>query len=246
MMTGRAILGSVLLFALGACTTNVQTDPARTATEELLLSTASERAAAKLAPEIQPGAKVFVDNSNFEGTDSKYAIACIRSRLLQLGARLVDDKKNADIVVETRAGALSTNRRTFMVGIPQFNIPVPFASAPLPFPEIALYGTEEQKAVAKFGVTAYDTKKGALVSAQDPQYGFSHNTKKTLLIFVSWRDSDYLPENAENQDSVENDPKKTKAYIGINGNGYGTPESAPSAPAAPSAPSSSPFPSIMH
>jgi len=220
MIRQKAIL-VLMLAVLGGCTTNVQTDPSRTATEELLLSTASERAAAKLAPEIAPGAKVFLDNSNFEGTDSKYAIASIRSRMLQRGAKLVDDKKSADVVIETRAGALSTNRKTFMIGIPQFNIPIPLATAPLTFPEIALYGKQEQKAIAKFAITGYDAKKGTLVTAQDPQYGFSHNTKKTVFLFVSWTDSDYLPENAEKEETDQKaSAEKEALHLGINGNGY--------------------------
>lgn len=46
-----------------------------------------------------------------------------------------------------------------MIGIPQFNLPIPLSSAPLTFPEIALYGSQEQKGVAKIAATGYDAKK---------------------------------------------------------------------------------------
>lgn len=243
MSMKHRILSASLLMALASCTTNVQTNPARTATEELLISTAAERAAAKLALDIPENANVFVDNSNFEGTDSKYAIASIRTSLLTHNIRLVDDRKNADVIIETRAGALSTDRKSFLIGIPQFNIPIPLASGTLPFPEIALYGKDEQNGVAKFGVTGYDAKKGTLVSTQDPQYGFSHNIKKTVLLFISWTDSDYLPAGADTDKTTDEDPsKKSRPHIEINGNGYAPAVSAPAA--APAAPAAATLPSF--
>jgi hypothetical protein len=198
-------LSTALLFALEGCTTNAQSNPPRTATEELLISTAAEHAAAKLTLPMPAQSAVFVDNSNFEGTDSKNAIAAIRTVLLQHGAKLVDDKKKADVIIETRAGALSIDRSTFLIGIPQFNIPVPFASTPVTFPEIALYGTEEQEGVAKFAVTGYDAKKGTLVATQEPQYGFSHKTNKTAFFFISWTDTDAIPD----EDDVQGDTGNT-------------------------------------
>jgi hypothetical protein len=187
----------IILMLLEGCTTRAQSNPARTATEELLLSSATDRAAIKLALAVPKNAKVFVDSTNFEGTDGKYAVAAIRSHLLQNHMRLVNNRKNADVIVEIRAGALSTDRSSFMIGTPQFNIPIPLASSSLPFPQIALYSFEDQKGVAKFAMAAYDAKTGMLVDAQDPQYGFSHNIKKTLLFVVTWTVRDYMPEDAE-------------------------------------------------
>jgi hypothetical protein len=235
-----------LLLGLAACTTTVQTNPARTATEEMLISTAAERAAEKLALKLPVNANIFIDTTNFEGTDSKYAIASIRSHLLQKGAQLTDDKKKADIIVEASAGALSTDRNSFLIGIPQFNIPVPLASSPLPFPEIAIYGTDVQKGVAKFAIDSYSAKNGKMVDAQEPQYGFSHNTKKTLLFFITWTHTDYLPEGVEEQADKELEAKKAKAHLEFNANGYApsigtiggsTSTTAPAAAAPASVPS---------
>jgi len=201
----------VFLTFLSGCSNTVQSNPPRTATEELLISTAAEHAAVKLALQIPPHAAVFVDNSNFEGTDSKYAIGAIRASLLQKGMRLVDDKKTADIIVETRSGALSIDRDSFLIGVPQFNVPVPFTSSPLTLPEIALYGTEDQKGVAKFAITGLDAKKGTLIASQDPQYGFAHNKKKTVLIFISWTDTDAVPD----EDSLNEDQNQTHETVAV-------------------------------
>lgn len=215
-------LSALALLTLSNCTTIVQTNPARTATEEMLISTASDRAAAKLAPDIPKGKKVFVDNTNFEGTDSKYAIASIRSHLIEQGIHLVDDKKTADVIIETRAGALSTDRSTFIIGIPQFNLPIPLASAPLAFPEIAIYGKDEQNGVAKFAYVAYDAKSSALVAIQEPQYGFAHNIRKTVLLFFSWLDTDYMPNDAANEEekNVNDKSEQDKLHLTLTPNSY--------------------------
>ena len=195
------------ILTLNACTTVVASNPPRTATEQLVISAAAERAADKITLDIPGKSKAFVDATNFEGTDSKNALGAIRASLLEKGVYLVGDKKDAQIVVEVRAGALSTDQDTFLVGIPQFTFPVPFASSPLSFPEIAIYSSTDQKGVAKFAAASYDAKQGNLISSQTPQYGYAHNTKKTVLIFFSWTDNDALPKE-------ENKAEETKTSNG--------------------------------
>jgi hypothetical protein len=195
----------VTLLAAASCTTTVDTNPSRSATEELLISTASDRAAEQLAVQIPKNSKVFVDSGNFAGTDakdmdSKYAVAAIHASLLKRGAHLVGDKKGAQTIIEVRSGALSTDQKSFLIGVPQFNIPIPFSATPLAFPEIALYKDADQKGVAKFGIVSYDAKTGTLIAEQEPQYGFAHNVTKTLLIFFSWRDNDVYPDDVEKRD----------------------------------------------
>lgn len=197
--TFRAALILSLLLAT-SCTTAVQSNPQRTATEELLISTAADRAANQLALQIPKNESAYVDTSSIEGTDSKYAGATIRDSLLKHGVHLVDKKENAQTVIEARSGALSTDQKDTLIGIPGFNIPIPFAAASLPFPKIALYEAADQEGVAQFAIVGYDNKTGGLVASQDPQYGFSHNVKRTVLIFFSWSENDAMPK--ENKDIV--------------------------------------------
>ncbi len=185
----------LVLIALAACTTNVTTNPPRSAMEELLISTAADRAAQNLALQIPKGTKVFVDAGNMDGTDSKYAIAAIHDSLLRQGANLVGEKKDAQKIIEIRAGALSTDQKQFLIGIPQFNVPIPLSSGPLTFPEIALYKDEEQNGIAKLGMTSYDAKTGALAASQEPQFGYAHSNENTILIFYSWKGNDVIPKD---------------------------------------------------
>src|SRR3546814_525808 len=122
------------LLGVSACTTARETSPSRTATEQLLISAAADRAANALALNIPPASQVYVADTYFEGTDSKYAIAALRARLLTLGARLVDERPQADVVVDLRSGALSIDESKTLVGVPGFDLPIPLAG-PLGVPE---------------------------------------------------------------------------------------------------------------
>ena len=183
-----------LALAVSACTTVRETSPPRTATEELLISTAADRAADRLSPAIPGGTKVFVDASYLDGTDVKYATAAIRDRLLKLGAHLVVDRKSADMVVELRSGALSIDEHSFLLGIPAFPVPIPLAGT-LEFPEIALYKRVERKGIAKFAATGYDANSGALKDSASAQYGLSHHIDWVLLFFIDWHKDDVLPKD---------------------------------------------------
>jgi len=188
---GLAALAAVLL---SGCTTGRQTDPPRTATEQLLISTAADRAAARIALDLGPERKCFLDATNFEGLDGKYAIAAIRSSLLKKGTRFVGDKKDADTIVEIRSGALSIDKHDTLVGIPSVDIPIPLAGN-FGTPEIALYKSEAQEGIAKFAATAYDAKDGRFLGESAPPLGRSQ-IKRQVVLIVSWIEDDVHAEAA--------------------------------------------------
>ena len=100
----RACLGLACLLA--GCSITRATNPPRTATEQLLISTAVDRAVAGMKFDIPKGTSVFVDAANFEGYDFKYAVASVTERVLQEGGRFAMDRSKADMVVALRSGAL--------------------------------------------------------------------------------------------------------------------------------------------
>jgi hypothetical protein len=179
---------ALLVALLPGCTTARQTDPQRTATEQLLISTAADRAANSIVLNLGPERKAFLDASNFEGIDGKYAIAAIRSSLLKKGTRIVPEKKDADTIVEIRSGALSIDKHQSLVGIPSVDIPIPLAGD-FGTPEVALYKSEEQEGVAKFAATAYDAKDGRFLGESTPPLGRS-KIKRQVLLIVSWIEDD--------------------------------------------------------
>ncbi len=195
-MVRGAIVIAVAALQLAACTTERQTSPTRTATEQMLISTAADRAAADLALGLTPGTRIYVDASNFEGTDSRYAVAAIRDRLLRDGAALVRLPSDAEVIVEIRAGALSIDESDTLFGIPSYQVPVPLTSGPLELPEVALYKQSERKGVVKIAAVAYHAESGRLIAASDPRFGYSHERDYRILFF-SWSTSDLPQEEGD-------------------------------------------------
>lgn len=183
-----ALLGGLI----AACSDLRESEPGRTATEQLMFSTAIERVFDNLAIQIPPGTKVFVDARYVQGTDSLYLVATLRDRILRQGGYLVTTRSEADLVFEPRVGALSIDRRTTLVGIPSFPIPIPLTGE-FQFPELALFKEDRQQGVVKLALTSYDARTGELYSSLAPAYGFSQSTDWVLLLLVDWHDNDLMP-----------------------------------------------------
>lgn len=192
-MPYRALAFLALLVVLAGCSTVKETDTGRTATEQLLLSTAADRAAEQTAQKISAGTTVFIDERFVEGADGKYAIAAIRDHILRRGARLVAERKDAAMAVELRIGALAVDDKNTLVGIPDFGVPIPLAGN-VNVPEIALFKKRRRQGVIKIAATTVDTQTGELVQAGDPVYGFAEKTDMALLIFFSWSRNDLMPD----------------------------------------------------
>lgn len=189
----RGLATAFLLLSLGACSTLRESEPGRTATEQLIFSTAIDRICDKIAIDLPAGSKVFVDATYVEGTDSKYLVASLRDRILRHGGNLVVARDQADLVFEPRVGALSIDRKKTLVGIPAIPIPIPLAGE-FTVPELALFKRDRRQGVVKLALTSYDAKTGALKNSQAPTYAFSHQTEWVILLFISWDSNDLMPD----------------------------------------------------
>lgn len=189
---------SAALLGLTGCTTVRLTEPGQTATEQLLISVAVDHAVGQFDPHIPVGTKVFLDAQYFDSAPgdaalyAKYAVASVRDRLLHLGARLVDDRKNADMVAELRTGGQSIDHQDFLIGLPSITVPVPL-SGPLTTPKVSIFERDRQTGTAKMAITAYG-KDGALTASTGPAYGHSDQTHWVAFFVFSWTNSDLLPE----------------------------------------------------
>jgi hypothetical protein len=217
----RADLACVMIACLcvAACTTERSSVPQRTATEQLLISTAADRAAAELSLTIPKNTKIFIDRQYFQGYDEGYALNAIRTQFLKRGLALVDDRKNAEAIVAVASGALSTDSKALLIGIPALTLPFFPIGTSLSVPEIALFKTAQDKGVAKFVATGYDARTGKLIATTDPQYGISHLTNHTVLLFFSWQSGDLLPASVDkNSLSVANIASSIPNALGLKGN----------------------------
>ena len=185
-----AIVLGVLAILCG-CTSVRSTSPTRSAQEELLISTAADQAAANLAAQLPPNIRTYVDSSHLEAEDGPYAIAAIEDQLLRRGIRLTDDKAHADSIIILRSGALSTNERTMVVGLPPVSLPFFPLGNFLALPAFDLYAHGEYTGVAKFAASLYNPKTGRLIVSTGPQYGFSHEANWVVLFLFTWSRHDH-------------------------------------------------------
>jgi len=154
---------AALLGLVAGCGTTKMTDTRRTGTEQLLISTAVDRAVNQIDFQQLAGKDVFLDTTYLKGVeDENYVVSTLRQHMVASGCRLRDDREDATYIIEARAGAVGTNRSDLLVGVPQTNVPsfVVLAGAPSTIPEIPFVKKSEQKGVAKIVVFAYHRETG--------------------------------------------------------------------------------------
>jgi len=191
----RAALCVILAAAVGACTEVRRTAPERTATEQLLISTAADQAIEKLEIDAPDRASIFLDAQYYKSYDEGYVLAAVRERLAAQGHRLAAEREAAEYVVELRAGALSINRRRDFVGVGGFEAPIPLSEA-VEIPELAIFESLDRTGLAKLAFAVYRRADGKLISETGSVYGLSWLDKDQLL-GVGWRDENLLPERVE-------------------------------------------------
>ncbi|NQU26273.1 MAG: hypothetical protein HQ567_33725 [Candidatus Nealsonbacteria bacterium] len=149
--------------ALSGCGTTKWTDTRRTATEQLLVSDAMERAVAGLDFRAVASKKVYLDSKPLSGvTDSAYLVSTLRQHMLASGCQLMDAREAADYIAEVRAGAVGTDRSELTFGVPATQIPamLPVPGLPPSLPEMPLATRTEQRAVVKIAVFCYNRHTG--------------------------------------------------------------------------------------
>jgi len=162
------------LLALGACSSIRTTDPARTATEQFLLSKAARDAVDGLSFENLAGRKVFVDSTFFAASDQAFVLGELRAKLLLASVRLVQERNDAEVILEVRSAGVGIDRYDSLVGI----APLPLISGvtgatPLTTPEVAITKNQDQRGVASVAYVAFWKETGDVVSSSGPTLGRS-------------------------------------------------------------------------
>lgn len=190
------VLPLLVAVALGGCSSAVETLPGRTATEQLLLSHAADKAAVGFWSELKPGTSVFIEARNFNGEASDYALSALRQALLAQGGRLAPTRDKADVVCEIRQGALSMDQTNRVVGIPAITLPVTSNWNTIYVPEMSLYSRADRSGVAEFTAFAYDAKTGEPVAMGIRGEGSTQIRRHKLLMIFSWGDQTVRPGDA--------------------------------------------------
>jgi hypothetical protein len=158
------ILPALFLLALVAgCGTTRWSDTARTATEQMLISDAVDRAVSQIDFSVLEDRNVYLDaRFIFGSVDDRYIISTLRQHMLASGCILKEKLEDADFVAEVRTGAVGTNRNDLLFGSPATQLPAMGAAAPVgaAIPEISIFKRTSQQGVCKIAIFAYDRESG--------------------------------------------------------------------------------------
>lgn len=172
--------------ALTACASTSETHPSRTATEQLLVARAADRAVEGLTLPIPRGSKVYVDDTYFRAENAPYAVSAIRGALSEAGYFLAPSKQEAAAVLELRAGALSLEQMRRVFGVPEMRVPINDSFNVVSIPELSVYSRRDRVGVAEFSAFLYEPSSGAPLGALIPMTGEFRIRSHKLLMMVAW------------------------------------------------------------
>jgi hypothetical protein len=147
-------LAAALVAGLAGCATIKRTDTARTGLEQLLISSAIDRALSGIDWAPIRGAAVFVETKFLDCVDKNYVIVAVHQRLLANGCTLVDKAEDSAVTIELGSGAVGTDHLQSYLGIPEISLP----SSQIALPKLAIFTRDKSNGTAKLAVLAYDTK----------------------------------------------------------------------------------------
>jgi len=204
-MFKKSALSLLIVMNLTACGTMWEsTRPKTTGLEQILISTAADRASNKFAENEESRlvlgpqlGKSYINSTGFENLEEGryvYALHSMRRYMMDAGVTLVDKVDDADTILEVAAGALSIDNTGVFIGIPAMGMPIPLAGQ-LEMPEIALFKSDKNRSIAKFSVSARDAKTGAPKSHSVTTMGTAWSKDWTLLILFKFSSNDLdMPE----------------------------------------------------
>jgi hypothetical protein len=193
----RLVLAIVLplLASLAGCGTTRMSDSKRTATEQLLVSQAIDRAVMRVDVLPLAGRKVYLQTAFMDDVeDGKYLESALRHQLMASGCLLAKDRDSSDVVVEARAGAVGTDRSSVLLGVPATSITVKGNETSTP--ELVLAKRSEQRGVAKLSVYAYERESGQPVWQSGEEHVASHARDRWLFGAGPWQDGEIHDEPA--------------------------------------------------
>jgi hypothetical protein len=139
---------------LAGCATIKRSDTARTGLEQLLISSAIDRALGGIDWSPIRGAAVFVETKYLDCVDKNYVIVAVHQRLLANGCTLVEKAEDSAVTIELGSGAVGTDHLESYLGVPEISLP----ASQIALPKLAIFTRDKSNGTAKLAVIAYDTK----------------------------------------------------------------------------------------
>lgn len=146
----------IILTGLTGCGTSKLTNTTRTATEQLLISDAMDRAVSQANFSVLCGKHIYINTTPVEKiTDAPYLQSLVRQHALSCGCLLEAKEEDAEIIVELRAGTSGTDQNDTLFGLSEMTIPGFAGYSSVSIPEVALAKRTIQRATVKIGIFAY-------------------------------------------------------------------------------------------
>jgi len=192
-------LGLVLLLGSAAGCVNKQrmTEPIRSVGEQLLFSTAIDRALSELDLEAigrLKGFKVYLSTVYLQTLDQEYLVGSLRDLLLSSGVLVVDDIAQAEMIVEVRTGANSLDSATVTAGIAEDQaLPNPVTGAPVALPELAFFKKQNNVSLTKVALVAYHADSREHIFSSGTLLGGAYDRHYQFLGLIRLRFTD-VPE----------------------------------------------------
>ena len=189
---------SLLLVLTTGCVNKLRmTEPARSLGEQLLLSTSIDRSLSELDAEAigrLKGFKVFISSEYLKTLDQEYLLGSLRDLFLSNGVLVVDAAEEAQMIVEVRSGANSLDSSKATLGIAEDQaLPNPVTGAPVALPEISFFKRENNFAVSKVALVAYQAKSREHIFSSGTLLGGAYDRHFQFLGIIRLRFTD-VPE----------------------------------------------------
>ena len=190
-------LSLLLLFTTGCVNKLRMTEPSRSLGEQLLVSTSIDRSLSELDEEAigrLKGFKVFISSEYLKTLDQEYLVGSLRDLFLSNGVLVVDAAEEAQMIVEVRSGANSLDSSTATLGIAEDQaLPNPVTGAPVALPEISFFKRENNFAVSKVALVAYQAKSREHIFSSGTLLGGAYDRHFQFLGIIRLRFTD-VPE----------------------------------------------------
>ena len=176
----------LLALAVSACASTTETNPGRTATEQLLVARAADDAVESLELPVPVGTRIFIDDTYFRAESAPYAVSAIRGAVAEAGYPLARTRDEADAIFEIRAGTLSIDQMRRVFGIPAVRLPINDSFNVASVPELSFYSRRDRVGVAEFSGFVYDAKTGQPLGAILPLTGQFRIRSHQILMLFNW------------------------------------------------------------
>ena len=190
-------LSLLLVFTTGCVNKLRMTEPSRSLGEQLLVSTSIDRTLSELDEEAigrLKGFKVFISSEYLKTLDQEYLVGSLRDLFLSNGVLVVDAAEEAQMIVEVRSGANSLDSSTATLGIAEDQaLPNPVTGAPVALPEISFFKRENNFAVSKVALVAYQAKSREHIFSSGTLLGGAYDRHFQFLGMIRLRFTD-VPE----------------------------------------------------